>query len=161
MITNLKHIGKCTHQQLKNKTYEEIQRLYEKEKRWIDDFQLMDTEAIKDSKKKVDSSSKLAGGSRKKKLARKRASEKKSKESAKKKKLEDVAEEQESTKSNEEAAADYEHEKEELRMWLTVVSDEEEIVDPMILKGYPLSMEDVAKRGELEARKLKLRAQCI
>ncbi|GJS60596.1 hypothetical protein Tco_0655380 [Tanacetum coccineum] len=139
MITYLKHMGKYTHQQLKNKTYEEIQRLYEKEKRWIDDFQPMDTEAIKDSEKKVDSSSKPAGGSRKKTLARKRAGEKKSEESAKKQKLEDVAEEQESAKSDEEAATDYEHEKEELRMWLTVVSDEEETVDPMILSAkYPI-----------------------
>ncbi|GJS23001.1 hypothetical protein Tco_0451633 [Tanacetum coccineum] len=109
MITYLKHMGKYTHQQLKNKNYEEIQRLYEKEKRWIDDFQPMDTEAIKDIEKKVDSSSKLAGGSRKKTLARKRAA-----------------------KSDEEAVADYEHEKEELRMWLTIVLDEEETVDPKI-----------------------------
>ncbi|GJZ89440.1 hypothetical protein Tco_0661222 [Tanacetum coccineum] len=104
MITYLKHMGKYTHQQLKNKTYEEIQRLYEKEKRWIDDFQPMDTKTIKDSEKKVDSSSKLAGGK-----------------------------EQESPKSDEEAAVDYQHEKEELRMWLTVVSDEEETMDPKIL----------------------------
>ncbi|GKD12045.1 zinc finger, CCHC-type containing protein, partial [Tanacetum coccineum] len=96
-------------------------------------------EVIKDSEKKVDSSSKPAGGSRKKTLARKRAGEKKSEESAKKQKLEDVAEEQESAKSDEEAAADYEHEKEELRMWLTVVSDEEETVDPKILSAkYPI-----------------------
>ncbi|GJV62904.1 putative ribonuclease H-like domain-containing protein [Tanacetum coccineum] len=66
--------------------------------------------------KKNDSSSKPAGGSRKKTLARKRAA-----------------------KSDEEAAADYEHEKEELRMWLTVVSDEEETVDPKILSAkYPI-----------------------
>ncbi|GKA72697.1 hypothetical protein Tco_0778913 [Tanacetum coccineum] len=116
MITYLKHIGKCTHQQLKNKTYKEIQRLYEKEKRWIDDFQPMDTQAIKDSEKKVDSSSKPAGGSRKKILGRKRAGEKKSEKSAKKQMLEDIVKEQESTKSDEEEAADYEHEKEELRM---------------------------------------------
>ncbi|GJY14330.1 ribonuclease H-like domain-containing protein [Tanacetum coccineum] len=121
------------------KLQQEERELYEKEKRWIDDFQPMDTEAIKDSEKKVDSSSKPAGGSRKKTLARKRAGEKKSEESAKKQKLEDVAEEQESAKSDEEAAADYEHEKEELRMWLTVVSDEEETVDPKILSAkYPI-----------------------
>ncbi|GJV73222.1 hypothetical protein Tco_1493217 [Tanacetum coccineum] len=42
-------------------------------------------------------------------------------------------------KSDEEAAADYEQEKEELRMWLTVVPDEEEIVDPEILSAkYPI-----------------------
>ncbi|GKC24880.1 hypothetical protein Tco_1027030, partial [Tanacetum coccineum] len=116
-----------------------IQVMYEKEKRWIDDFQPMDTETIKDSEKKADSNSKPAGGSRKKTLARKRAGEKKSEESAKKQKLEDVVEEQESAKSDEEASADYEHEKEELRLWLTVVSDEEETVDPKILSTkYPI-----------------------
>ncbi|GKB37294.1 hypothetical protein Tco_0882236, partial [Tanacetum coccineum] len=73
-------------------------------------------EAIKDSEKQVDSSSKPAGGSRKKTLAIKRVA-----------------------KSDEEAAADYEHEREELRMWLIVVSDEEEIVDLMILSAkYPI-----------------------
>ncbi|GJZ78118.1 hypothetical protein Tco_0642790, partial [Tanacetum coccineum] len=76
----------------------------------IDDFQPMDTEAIKDSEKKVDSSSNLAEGK-----------------------------EQESAKSDKEAATDHEHEKEELRMWLTVVSDEEETVDLMILSAkYPI-----------------------
>ncbi|GJZ07234.1 hypothetical protein Tco_0541027 [Tanacetum coccineum] len=100
---------------------------------------LKNTEVIKDSKKKDDSSSKPAGGSRKKTLARKRAGEKKSEESAKKQKLKDVAEEQESAKSDEEAAADYEHENEELRMWLIVVSDKEETVDPEILSAkYPI-----------------------
>ncbi|GJW72353.1 hypothetical protein Tco_0129270, partial [Tanacetum coccineum] len=70
--------------------------------------------AIKDNEKKVDSSSKPAGGK-------------------------DVAEEQESAKSDEEAAADYKHEKEGLRMWLTVVSDEEETVDPKIFSTkYPI-----------------------
>ncbi|GJS08568.1 putative ribonuclease H-like domain-containing protein [Tanacetum coccineum] len=108
MITYLEHMGKYTHQQLKNKTYEEIQILYEKEKRWIDDFQPMDTKTIKDSEKKVDSSSKPTEGSRKKTLTRKRAGEKNSEESNKKKKLEDVAEEQESAKIDKEIVADYE-----------------------------------------------------
>nr|GEW26679.1 hypothetical protein [Tanacetum cinerariifolium] len=40
---------------------------------------------------------------------------------------------QESTKSDEEESADYEHEKEELRMWLTVVSDKQETMDLEIL----------------------------
>ncbi|GJV54954.1 hypothetical protein Tco_1455959 [Tanacetum coccineum] len=71
---------------------------YLKHTRWIDDFQPMDTEVIKDSEKKVDNSSNLAGGSRKKTLARKRTGEKKSEESAKKQKLEDITEEQDSGK---------------------------------------------------------------
>ncbi|GJU30110.1 hypothetical protein Tco_1173699 [Tanacetum coccineum] len=79
------------------------------------------------------------GEVKKKTLARKRTGEKKSEESAKKQKLEHVAKEQESTKTDEEAAVDYEHEKEELRMWLTVVSEEEETVDPKIVSAkYPI-----------------------
>ncbi|GKD73302.1 hypothetical protein Tco_1331584 [Tanacetum coccineum] len=70
----------------------------------------MDTEVINNSGKNNDSSSKPTGGK-----------------------------EQESTKSDEEAAADYEHEKEELRLWLTIVSDEEETVDLNILSAkYPI-----------------------
>ncbi|GJU55734.1 hypothetical protein Tco_1229448 [Tanacetum coccineum] len=117
----------------------------------------MDIETIKDSENKVDSSSKPAGGSTKKTLARKRADEKKSEESAKKQKLEDVAEEQESLKSNEEAAADCEHEKEELRMWLTVVLDEEETMDPKILstKYQPVhDMEDLHEEGNVDMEDL-------
>ncbi|GKB39753.1 putative ribonuclease H-like domain-containing protein, partial [Tanacetum coccineum] len=67
-------------------------------------------EAIKDSEKKVDSSSKPARGK-----------------------------EQNSAKSDEEVVADYVNENEELRMWLIVVSDEEETVDLKILSAkYPI-----------------------
>ncbi|GJU90187.1 putative ribonuclease H-like domain-containing protein, partial [Tanacetum coccineum] len=38
MIIYLKHMGKYTHQQLKHKNFEEIQKLYEREKKWIDEF---------------------------------------------------------------------------------------------------------------------------
>ncbi|GKB40045.1 hypothetical protein Tco_0884987 [Tanacetum coccineum] len=38
MITYLKHMGKYTHQQLKHKNFEEVQKLYEREKKWIDDL---------------------------------------------------------------------------------------------------------------------------
>ncbi|GKG56437.1 hypothetical protein Tco_0579761, partial [Tanacetum coccineum] len=42
-------------------------------------------------------------------------------------------------KNDEEAAVDYEHEMEELRMWLTVVLDEKETVDPKSLSTkYPI-----------------------
>ncbi|GKF98400.1 hypothetical protein Tco_0297183, partial [Tanacetum coccineum] len=47
--------------------------------------------------------------------------------------------EQESIENDEETTTDYEQEKEELRMWLTVVLDEEETVDPKILSTkYPI-----------------------
>ncbi|GJV46381.1 hypothetical protein Tco_1430917 [Tanacetum coccineum] len=42
MITYLKHMGKYTHQQLKHKNFEEVQKLYERKKKWIDDFKPID-----------------------------------------------------------------------------------------------------------------------
>ncbi|GJW91603.1 hypothetical protein Tco_0169156 [Tanacetum coccineum] len=59
-------------------------------------------------------------GIRRKTLARRRASDKQGQDSSKRQK-------------KEKETADYEEEKDELRMWLTVVPDEEEFVDPEIL----------------------------
>ncbi|GJX57713.1 hypothetical protein Tco_0287610 [Tanacetum coccineum] len=99
MITYLKNTGGYKYSQLKGKTFEEIHGLYERQQKRNQDFIPIDTEVINDSGKKNDSSSKTAGGK-----------------------------EQESAKSDEEAVADYEHEKEELRLWLTIFSDEEETI---------------------------------
>ncbi|GJX30216.1 hypothetical protein Tco_0238295 [Tanacetum coccineum] len=44
MITYLKNMGRFTYNQLKNRSLEEIQMLYEKEQKWIDDFVPMDSE---------------------------------------------------------------------------------------------------------------------
>ncbi|GJY35789.1 hypothetical protein Tco_0421167 [Tanacetum coccineum] len=46
MITYLKHMGKYTHQQLKHKNFEEVQKLYEREKKWIDDFKPIDDDCF-------------------------------------------------------------------------------------------------------------------
>ncbi|GKD81849.1 hypothetical protein Tco_1348688, partial [Tanacetum coccineum] len=45
MITYLKHIGKYTRQQLKHNNFEEVQKLYEREKKWIDDFKPIDDDS--------------------------------------------------------------------------------------------------------------------
>ncbi|GKC97009.1 hypothetical protein Tco_1162451, partial [Tanacetum coccineum] len=44
MFTYLKNMGRFTYNQLKNKSLEEIQMLYEKEQKWINDFVTMDSE---------------------------------------------------------------------------------------------------------------------
>ncbi|GKE19311.1 hypothetical protein Tco_1426888 [Tanacetum coccineum] len=44
MFTYLKNMGRFTYNQLKNKSLEEIQMLYEKEQKWINDFLPMDFE---------------------------------------------------------------------------------------------------------------------
>ncbi|GJV83609.1 hypothetical protein Tco_1523507 [Tanacetum coccineum] len=53
MVTYLKHMGKYTHSQLKSKSFEEIQKLYEKEQKWINDFVPMDS---KEGGKKAENS---------------------------------------------------------------------------------------------------------
>ncbi|GJX14970.1 hypothetical protein Tco_0206728 [Tanacetum coccineum] len=47
-------MGKYTHQQLKHKNFEEVQKLYEREKKWIDDFKPIDY----DSQKQAESTKK-------------------------------------------------------------------------------------------------------
>ncbi|GKC85790.1 hypothetical protein Tco_1141507, partial [Tanacetum coccineum] len=47
-------MGKYTHQQLKHKNFEEVQKLYEREKKWIDDFKPIDD----DSQQQVESTKK-------------------------------------------------------------------------------------------------------
>ncbi|GJR54617.1 ribonuclease H-like domain, reverse transcriptase, RNA-dependent DNA polymerase [Tanacetum coccineum] len=73
IVTYLKHMGKYTHNQLKIKSLEEIQKLYEREQKWIKDSIPMDSEV-------VGSSAEKGVGSRKKTLARKRTGEKDSEE---------------------------------------------------------------------------------
>ncbi|GKD60026.1 hypothetical protein Tco_1297535 [Tanacetum coccineum] len=85
MITYLKHMGKYTYNQLKSKSFEEIQKLYKKEQQWINDFVPMSD----DSGKKDDSSSKKAESSKK----RPRAEH--DEKSVKKQKLQDDAEKEE------------------------------------------------------------------
>nr|GEV40401.1 hypothetical protein [Tanacetum cinerariifolium] len=55
MITYLKHMGKYTHQQLKHNSLEKLQKLYQKEQKWIDDFKPMDDgsqQQVESSKKR-------------------------------------------------------------------------------------------------------------
>ncbi|GKB97388.1 putative ribonuclease H-like domain-containing protein [Tanacetum coccineum] len=89
MITFLKNMGRFTYNQLKNKSLEEIQKLYEREQKWINDFVPMDSEMVKDSGKKDDDSQKQAESSTK----RPRAEH--DEESVKKQKLEGDAEKEE------------------------------------------------------------------
>ncbi|GJR90082.1 hypothetical protein Tco_0214093 [Tanacetum coccineum] len=86
MCTYLKNMGGYKHNQLKGKSYEEIQKLFDKTYKQVNSFVPM---ALDDKEK---GSEKKAGGSRKKTLAKKRAGEKKSRKSSKRQKMEDDAE---------------------------------------------------------------------
>ncbi|GKA84793.1 hypothetical protein Tco_0806447 [Tanacetum coccineum] len=89
MVTYLKHMGNYTHTQLKSKSFEEIQKLYEKEQKWINDFVSLYSEMVKDSGKEDGDSQKQTESSKK----RPRAEH--DKESVKKQKLKDEAEREE------------------------------------------------------------------
>ncbi|GJR63926.1 ribonuclease H-like domain-containing protein [Tanacetum coccineum] len=111
MITYLKHMGKYTHNQLKSKSFEEIQKLYKKEQQWINDFVPMSD----DSGKKDDSSSKEAKSSKKKTRAEH------DEESVKKQKLQDDAE------------------KEELEACLDIVQGDDIVIDvESLATKYPI-----------------------
>ncbi|GJX61346.1 ribonuclease H-like domain-containing protein [Tanacetum coccineum] len=89
MCTYLKNMGGYKYNQLKGKSYEEIQKLFDKTYKQVNSFVPM----ASDDKEK--GSEKKAGGSRKKTLAKKRAGEKQSEESSKRQKMEDDAEKEE------------------------------------------------------------------
>ncbi|GJZ73773.1 hypothetical protein Tco_0637919 [Tanacetum coccineum] len=64
MCTYLKNMAVFTHNQLKNKRFDEVQKAFDKTMSWIDSFIPMDSEVVKDraegSKTKVEGSSKRA-----------------------------------------------------------------------------------------------------
>ncbi|GKA31989.1 putative ribonuclease H-like domain-containing protein [Tanacetum coccineum] len=97
------------------KRFKEIQKLYEREQKWINDFVPMDFEVVKDNRKgKVE-------GSRKKTISRKRTGEKLDDESVKRQKIEDDAE------------------KEELRAYLDIILRDDEAVNvESLATKYPI-----------------------
>ncbi|GJV15003.1 hypothetical protein Tco_1360326 [Tanacetum coccineum] len=108
-------MGRFTYNQLKNKSLEEIQKLYEREQKWINDFVPIDSEVVKDSRKGK------AEGSRKKTVARKRIGEKLDDESVKRQKIEDN------------------DKKEELKAYLDIIPGDDEAVNvESLATKYPI-----------------------
>ncbi|GKF56036.1 hypothetical protein Tco_0166376 [Tanacetum coccineum] len=115
MITFLKNMGRFTYNQLKNKSLEEIQKLYEREQKWINNFVPMDSEMVKDSGNKDDDSQKQA------KSHKKRPRAEHDEESVKKQKLEDDAK------------------KEELKACLDIVSGDDIVINvESLATKYPI-----------------------
>ncbi|GKA24945.1 hypothetical protein Tco_0710978 [Tanacetum coccineum] len=92
MCTYLKNIARFTHNQLKNKSFDEIQKAFDKTMSWINSFVPMDSEVVEGYEKKAKSNGKKAESSEKKEISKKRACKKLSEESVKRQKLEDDAE---------------------------------------------------------------------
>ncbi|GKA04969.1 hypothetical protein Tco_0684089 [Tanacetum coccineum] len=85
MSTYLRNMAGYKHTQLKNKSFEEIQMLFDKEMNRVNSFVLMVSEVVEGSGKKTESS-------RKEIVSKKRAGEELDEESVKRQKLEDDAE---------------------------------------------------------------------
>ncbi|GJW52837.1 hypothetical protein Tco_0096922 [Tanacetum coccineum] len=61
MCTYLKNMANYKHSQLKNKSLEEIQMLFDNTMKWVDSFVPMDTEVVEGSKSQAEGSSKRTG----------------------------------------------------------------------------------------------------
>ncbi|GKA68972.1 hypothetical protein Tco_0775036 [Tanacetum coccineum] len=114
MCIYLKNIGGFTHKQLKNKSYEEIQKAFDKTMGWIKKFKPMDSEEVKSSEKKVK-------GSKKKSIGKKRAGNEQKQESSKRQRMEDDKE----TDEHEEAE---ENDEAEMKKHMEIVQDDEELM---------------------------------
>ncbi|GJW44741.1 hypothetical protein Tco_0073540 [Tanacetum coccineum] len=150
MSTYLKKMGGYKYNQLKSKSYDEIQKLFDNEMKRVNTFILMDSEVVKvkegneerskrtedelesDKSKKVESSEQKAKGSRKKSLGRKRKGNEQKQESSKRQRMEDDKE----TNKHEEAKEDDEA---DMEKHMEVVQDDEEItIDAIPLATKPL-----------------------
>ncbi|GKC02158.1 hypothetical protein Tco_0993768 [Tanacetum coccineum] len=89
MCTYLKNMAGFTHNQLKNKSFDEVQKAFDKTMSWIDSFIPVDSEVVKGSKDRVEGSETRAEGSFK------RAGEDLQQESTKKQKMDDDKEKEE------------------------------------------------------------------
>ncbi|GJR92248.1 putative ribonuclease H-like domain-containing protein [Tanacetum coccineum] len=145
MSTYLKNMGGYKHNQLKSKSYEEIQKLFDNEMRRVNTFIPMDSEEVKskkgteesskgtedelksDKSKKAESSEEKAKGSRKKMLGRKRARKEQQQESSKKQRMED-------DKETDEVEEDDEA---ELKKHLVIVKDDDIAIDAIPLATKP------------------------
>ncbi|GJT74277.1 hypothetical protein Tco_1041002 [Tanacetum coccineum] len=90
MSTYLKHMGGYTYKQLKGKSFDEIQKLFDKEMKRVNTFVAMGSEVQESKEKKEEGREETTKGSRKKMLGRKRAVKEQQKESSKKLKVEET-----------------------------------------------------------------------
>ncbi|GJZ51341.1 hypothetical protein Tco_0605856, partial [Tanacetum coccineum] len=89
MSTYLKHMGGYTYKQLKGKSFDEIQKLFDKEMKRVNTFVAMGSEVQESKEKKVEGSKETAKGNIKKMLGRKRAEKEQQQESSKKQRIEE------------------------------------------------------------------------
>ncbi|GJS28139.1 putative ribonuclease H-like domain-containing protein [Tanacetum coccineum] len=87
-----RHIGGYTYKQLKGKSFDEIQKLFDKERKRVNTFVAMGSEVQESKEQKEEGREEIAKGSRKKLLGRKRVEKEQQKGSSKKQKVEEEKE---------------------------------------------------------------------
>ncbi|GJQ96922.1 hypothetical protein Tco_0008061 [Tanacetum coccineum] len=130
MSTYLKHMGGYTYKQLKGKSFDEIQKLFDKEMKRVNTFVAMGSEVQESNEKKVEGSEETAKGSRKKMLGRKRAGKEQQQESSKKQRMEEDKESDEVEEVEEDDEA-------ELKKHLVIKKDEDIAIDAIPLATKP------------------------
>ncbi|GJW48242.1 hypothetical protein Tco_0079888 [Tanacetum coccineum] len=133
MSTYLKHMGGYKHKQLMGKSYDEIQKLFDKEMKRVNTFVAMSLEAQESNEKKVEGSEEKVKNSRKKSLGKKRAVKEQQQESPKRQKLKDDKE----TDEHEEVEAD---DTTELKKNLVIKKDDNIAIDVIPLATKPPMM---------------------
>ncbi|GJZ42290.1 hypothetical protein Tco_0589176 [Tanacetum coccineum] len=113
MSTYLKHMDGYKHKQLMGKSYDEIQKLFDKEMKRVNTFVDMSSEAQECNEKKVEGSEEKAKSNRKKSLGKKRGVKEKQQESSKKQRMGDDKETNEVEEDDED----------ELKKHLEIVKD--------------------------------------
>ncbi|GJY92299.1 hypothetical protein Tco_0508081 [Tanacetum coccineum] len=121
MSTYLKNMGGYKHNQLKSKSYEEIQKMFANEMRRVNTFIPMDSKL-----KKAEGSEEKTKGSRKKMLGRKRAGKEQQQESSKKQRLKEDKESDEVKKVEED-------DEDALKKYLVIKKDDDIAIDVMLL----------------------------
>ncbi|GJS98474.1 hypothetical protein Tco_0819644 [Tanacetum coccineum] len=135
MSTYLKHIGGYKHKQLMGKSYDEIQKLFDKEMKRVNTFVAMSSEAQESNEKKEEGSEEKAKGSKKKMLRRKRAGKEQQQESSKKQRMEE-------DKKTDEVEEVEEHDEAELKKHLVIKKDDDISIDVIPLATKPLVIVD-------------------
>ncbi|GKC42751.1 hypothetical protein Tco_1060473 [Tanacetum coccineum] len=142
MMTYLKNMGGYKHSQLKGKTYEEIQGLYEREQKFIHDFVPMDSE--KEEKKSMEPESEGKKSKRLKRIAGSYATQKSPKKPKVMKSVKNVTEEE---------AAEYGKEKEELRLSLKIISgDDSEVNYEPLSRRFPIMNWEYKLLGNVDCK---------
>ncbi|GJX91368.1 hypothetical protein Tco_0344694 [Tanacetum coccineum] len=130
MSTYLKHMGGYKHIQLMGKSYDEIQKLFDKEMKRVNTFVAMSSEAQESKEKKEEGSKEKAKGSIKKMLGRKRAGKEQQQESSKKQRMEEDKEIDEVEEIEEDDEA-------ELKKHLVIKKDDDIAIDVIPLATKP------------------------